>query len=242
MMRLALLKTGSTYPAIRSEHGDFEQWFLRELPAGAAVQVVNVAAGQDPGAPAHWDGVLVTGSPTMVTDREPWSERAAAWLARAVGQGVPVLGVCYGHHLLAHAMGGAAGYREQGRESGTFGVQLLPEAASDPLFGELPSGFPAHLTHAQSVLRLPPDAVLLARSDGEPHQAFRLGRHAWGVQFHPEFDATIMRAYLQQQASALAEEGQDPGALLAQVREAPEATGLLARFADYVGSRARTGA
>ncbi|MCC5857113.1 MAG: glutamine amidotransferase [Ectothiorhodospiraceae bacterium] len=242
MPRLVLIKTGSTYPAICSEHGDFEQWFLRALPANAAVGVVNVAAGQDPGVPADWDGVLVTGSPAMVTDREPWSERTAAWLARAVDQDVPVLAVCYGHHLLAHAMGGVAGYRAQGRESGTFGVQLLPEAASDPLFGSLPPGFPAHLTHAQSVLSLPPDAVLLARSDGEPHQAFRLGRHAWGVQFHPEFDATIMRAYLQQQTPALAKEGQAPGVLLAQVREAPEATGLLARFADYVGSRVHTGA
>ncbi len=234
MPRFVLLKTGSTYPAIRNTYGDFERWFLRRLPGDADVRVVNVAEDQDPGAPEDWDGVLVTGSPAMVTDREPWSERAAAWLARAVDRAVPVLGVCYGHHLLAHATGGTVGYREQGRESGTFDVELLAEAASDPLFGGVPSGFTAHLTHAQSVLTLPPGAVLLARSRGEPHQAFRLGRNAWGVQFHPEFDATIMRAYLQQQAPALADEGQNPAALLARVREAPEATGLLGRFAEDV--------
>lgn len=237
MPAFVIIKTGSTPPPIRVAHGDFEQWFQRSLPEKLTVRVVDVAAGDDPGKPSDWSGILVTGSPAMVTAREAWSERTATWLAKAVDQSVPVLGVCYGHQLLAHALGGLVGFRDDGRESGTFAVDLLPEAAEDPLFGVMPDRFPVHLTHAQSVLELPPNAVRLASSSGERHQAFRLGQHAWGVQFHPEFDTAIMSAYLRQQTQALAAEGQDCAELLARVRETPEATGLLSRFARYATGR-----
>lgn len=236
MPRLLILKTGSTYPVIRRQYGDFDHWFVSQLTAAREVSVTDVTSGPPPGSPTDWQGILVTGSPAMVTDREAWSEGAAQWLREANRQQVPILGVCYGHQLLAHALGGRVGFRGQGRESGTFDVHLTNDAASDPLLGQLPSTFPAHLTHAQSVLALPPAACLLARSDGEPHQAFRIGRHTWGVQFHPEFNDQVMTAYLETQAPKLRDEGQDPRHLQATVRPTPEATSLLSRFAEYVRS------
>lgn len=234
MKKLAILKTGTTYDHIRAQYGDFEDWFRAGLGTGLAIHVVDVTRREDPGQPWDWDGIVVTGSPAMVSHREPWSEQTAAWLAGAVDASVPVLGVCYGHQLLAHALGGHADDRPQGRESGTFEVRLLPEAAADPLFGPLPARFPAHLTHRQSALSLPPGAVRLAHSDNEPNQAFRLGRCAWGVQFHPEFTPTVMTAYLETQAEALAAEGQSPAELLAGVRPSEVAASLLARFGELV--------
>ena len=237
MSSLLILKTGSTYPAIRQSVGDFEDWFLRRLE-GETVPVVirDVTRDGPPESAEGWLGVVVTGSPAMVTDRAAWSEDTAGWLVSAIAREVPVLGVCYGHQLLAHAFGGRVGFRDQGRESGTFAVSLTDAGRDDPLTGQLPHQFAAHLTHAQSVLDLPPDATLLACSDGEPHQAFRIGRHAWGVQFHPEFDGQIMRGYLDTQSADLASEGQDPDALIAGVSETPQASSLLARFVRYARS------
>ena len=97
------------------------------------------------------------------------------------------------------------------------------------------AAYPAHLTHAQSVTTLSPQAVLLARSEGERQQAFRIGRHAWGVQFHPEFDTGVMTRYLEVQTPALRDEGQDPAALIQGVTGTDQATSLLRRFAKYVG-------
>ncbi|MFL1483049.1 glutamine amidotransferase [Marinobacter sp. LN3S78] len=237
MASLLILKTGSTYPTIRQTFGDFEDWFLRHLEGAANLVVRDVTRERPPDSVTDWLGVVVTGSPAMVTEQAAWSEQTAAWLREAIGQGVPVLGVCYGHQLLAHAFGGRVGFREQGRESGTFQIGLNTDGERDPLLGQLPAEFSAHLTHAQSVLELPTEASLLARSDGEPHQAFRIGQHAWGVQFHPEFDERIMKGYLETQARDLEGEGQDPVALLANVRQTPQATSLLRRFADYACSR-----
>lgn len=236
MASLLILKTGSTYPFIRRTFGDFEDWFLKHLAAASDPVVRDVTREGPPETAEGWQGVVVTGSPAMVTEREAWSERTADWLREAVCQGVPVLGVCYGHQLLAHAFGGRVGFREQGRESGTFEVSLTDSGAADSLLGQLPARFPAHLTHAQSVLTMPDEATLLACSQGEQHQAFRIGRHAWGVQFHPEFDRRIMTGYLETQASDLAKEGQDPRKLLAGVIDTPQASSLLHRFVEYTRS------
>ncbi|MFP3979298.1 glutamine amidotransferase [Marinobacter sp. KMM 10035] len=232
--RVAILKTGSTYPAIEEQFGDFDQWFLRGLSPGLDVTVFNTVAGELPDNPDDWDGVVVTGSPAMVSNREAWSERAAQWLIRVVEKEIPLLGVCYGHQLLAHALGGEVGYHPQGRESGTRNVELLAGAKDDLLFGSMPNTFSAQLTHMQSVLSLPPGAVLLGRNEFEPHQAFRVGKCAWGVQFHPEFSSTVMRAYLGVQTPDLEREGFDPSAMIDSVTDAPEASGLLERFSTLV--------
>lgn len=231
---VAILKTGSTYPTIKEQFGDFDEWFLKRLSPELSISVFNTEAGELPEQPADWDGIVVTGSPAMVSDREPWSEKAADWLARAVNQSVPILGVCYGHQLLAHALGGEAGYHPKGRETGTQCVELLAGAQDDPLFAGMPGNFNAQLTHKQSALSLPPGAVLLARNEHEPHQAFRFGKCAWGVQFHPEFSDTIMRAYLSVQAPDLESEGFNSQAMIDAVSNAPEASGLLQRFSALV--------
>jgi len=235
--RVLILKTGTTYADIRAGFGDFEDWFIQGLSPELDLQVLDLPHGEQPGNPGDWDGIVVTGSPAMVSDRESWSEEAAAWLGGAVRAGIPVLGVCYGHQLLAHALGGTVGYHPLGRETGTKDVELYAEADQDPLFRGLPRRFRAQLTHKQSVLSLPPEAVLLGRSGFEPHQAFRVGDCAWGVQFHPEFTDAIMKAYLEIQAPELDREGLDARALLDEVTAAPEASSLLRRFSELVINR-----
>jgi GMP synthase (glutamine-hydrolysing) len=79
---------------------------------------------------------------------------------------------------------------------------------------------------------LPPEAVLLAENDFEPHHAFRLGRCAWGVQFHPEYDSNVMRDYVTAQSDSLIQAGQNVDVLLRNLRETPEANSLLVTFAE----------
>ena len=238
MTTLMLIKTGSTYQSIQSRHGDFERWFERHLSGtGHDLRVVDVARGQALPPVNEVAGAVVTGSPAMVTDREDWSERTKDWLATAAAQEVPLFGVCYGHHLLAAALGGRVGFHPEGREIGTHEVRRLAEAVEDPLFSRLPERFQGHLSHKQSVLALPPGAVHLARGDFEPHQAFRWGSCCWGVQFHPEFDEAVMNAYLDALEEEIQGEGLNPQWLRRQVVATPEATSLLRAFTEWALAR-----
>jgi len=226
-----IVQTGSTLPELRARHGDFPDWFRRGLGLRReAVEVVRVDEGARLPPVGRHAGVVVTGSPWMVSERLRWSEAAAAWLRDAVGAGVAILGVCYGHQLLAHALGGRVDYHPGGREVGTIDVELTPEGASDALLGAAPARFRAHATHQQSVLDLPPGAVVLARSAHDPHHAVRYAPRAWGVQFHPEFSVAIMRGYLRRRSPA--RHGDCPAGCCSPREDAPApaARRLLRRF------------
>jgi GMP synthase (glutamine-hydrolysing) len=232
---LVIVKVGSTFEALRAQRGDFEHWIADGLATQVLpVLVVDPRRGDTLPALDAVAGVVVTGSHAMVSHREAWSETTAAWLAQLVARDTPVLGICYGHQLLAHALGGEAGDHPRGAEVGTVSVALAEAAATDALLGGLPAQFPANVVHWQSALRLPEGAVRLAGNDHEPVQAFRVGKAAWGVQFHPEFDADVMRGYIDMLADGLRKEGADPAALRERVAATDTAAGLLGRFARIV--------
>lgn len=231
-----LIKTGGTIAETRDEFGDFEHWFARALGEPEIEQIEVFSGGRLP-EPEAVRAVVVTGSAAMVSHRERWSEDTAEWLSRAVPAGVPVLGVCYGHQLLAHALGGAVGPNPHGRQIGTQTVELTPAAANDPLLCRLPQSVKVHTTHVENVHRLPAGAVRLATSPRDENHAFRFGDRAWGLQFHPEFGAEVMRGYIRTRSVLIREEGLNPDELLAGVVETPLAHSLLARFAALVGGR-----
>jgi GMP synthase (glutamine-hydrolysing) len=228
-----VLETGRPVASMR-RHGAFPHWI--RTAAGLArdeVTVVDVLAGATPPSHRGHAGILVTGSGAMVSDREDWSERSAAWLGDAARAGVPVFGICYGHQLLAHALGGDVGDNPRGREMGTVALDLHPEAADDPLFAGLPRTILAQATHLQSVLTPPAGATVLATSPLDDCHAFRWGDAAWGVQFHPEFSGTHMRGYINARREALVREGFDPDAAHGAVRAAPRAREVLRRFVRH---------
>lgn len=232
MARVLVLQTGTTLPQIAARHGDFAAWFLRM--AGLErhdAEIVRADRGEALPTPGRHAAVLVTGSASMVTERAEWSERSAEWLAAVVRRAAaPVLGVCYGHQLIAHGLGGRVDWNPRGRQIGTKSLQATAAAASDPLFGTLQPRFRAQTTHQQSVVEAPAGAQVLAASALDPHQALRFGERAWGLQFHPEFSAGVMAGYIRGRSERLRAEGLDPAALLRECGPAPETRRLLRRF------------
>ena len=172
----------------------------------------------------------------MVTEMEEWSKRTAVWLPGIVRASIPTLGICYGHQLLAIALGGEAGDNPNGREFGTVAIRKTRSAENDLLFGYLPETFKAHVSHTQSVLKLPAGAHCLAFSEKESVHAFFAEPYAWGIQFHPEFNQDIVRTYIDDHKDMLRKEGQNPEEILKSVTETPISSDVLTRFGKIVAS------
>lgn len=230
--KILIVKTGDTFADLICSFGDFEDWIRQGLGVGEnQIRLVNAPAFEVLPEPGTFSGAVIAGSHAMVTQNLDWSLAVEAWLARVVTAGVPVLGICYGHQLLAKAMSGKVDFHPDGLEIGTASITLTADALSDPLFQGLPPVFNAHTCHSQTVLTLPPGAVHLAKNTHDPHHAFRLGPAAWGVQFHPEYTHGIMAGYIRNMSPVIQALGKDPAKVQQQVTDTPEAGRLLARFA-----------
>ncbi len=194
--QLVIVQPGRKLPDLAAVPGDFSDWVLDGMGLDvSAARVIFPQQGEPLPAPGTVGAAVVTGSGAMVTEQLPWMCDVAHWLRALVRRKVPVLGICFGHQLLAHALGGEVADNPAGVEVGTVTTRLTAAAADDRLFAGWPAQAKVQASHQQSVIRLPPEAVALAHSEQDPHHAFRFGSAAWGVQFHPEFDARIVAAY-----------------------------------------------
>jgi GMP synthase (glutamine-hydrolysing) len=170
-------------PIVAGGH-ELEEWSIARSPA--------------PSRPLEaYDAAIVFGG-SMHADEEathPWLREEKGLLRRFLDAGTPVLGVCLGAQLVAHAAGAWVG-RAREPEIGWHEVELTPAAASDPLFARLPRRFQALQWHYYA-FEVPDGAVELARSP-VCSQAFRLGDLAWGVQFHPEVTLAMVEQWLEE--------------------------------------------
>ena len=230
-MRLLIVKVGSAPPE-RPRQGDFDDWIQQGCNlAPQHVTTVDPTAGDPLPRPDALSAVIVTGSAAMVSEREPWSERTAVWLGAVVESGIPTFGICYGHQLIAHGLGGTVGSNPRGREMGTISVHRTGTDPGDFL-GDLPNPLVVQATHVETVLAPPPQAHVLATSDLDACQVLQFGPQAWGVQFHPEFNAAIMRHYIQVRQEAITAEGLNADALHDNVVETDHGTRVLRRFIE----------
>jgi len=182
-----IVKCGSAPRPVAAKFGDYETWFIRALGGDPAhFTVVSPLKGEPFPDPARCAAVLVTGSPSSVLERRPWMVETGAYLLKAAEKAVPVLGVCFGHQLLADALGAPLHKNPRGREFGAIDVELTADGQRHPLFRGLPAKPTFQSTHEDEVTALPEGATLLAGNAFSAIQAFQMGAHLFGVQFHPE--------------------------------------------------------
>lgn len=188
--RIVLLKPGVT--SSRAVLGDYEAWFGRGC-GEVALEKVELHAGELPPPVQGFDGVIMTGSPLSVTQPADWMKRAADYLVDAGEAGKPVLGVCFGHQLLAWRVGAKVVRNPLGRELGTVAVELNAQGRAAPLFEGFPARLEVQATHEDVVVEPPASLRVLASNAMSGVQAFQLGVRSFGVQFHPEMDAASIQ-------------------------------------------------
>ncbi len=237
-----LLKAGDAAAAVRASVGDYEQWFLQTIGlSGHRFDILPVHLGAPlPSRADRYDAVMMTGSPSSVTALAPWMERAAAFMVEAAERGTPVLGVCFGQQLLAHAYGGRVSRNPQGQETGSVQVTLTEAGRKDPLFDGIPERFTAQATHEDIVSHLPDGAQVLAGNANTATQALAFRPNVRGVQFHPEASVEAMRAVIEARRASLEQSavacGAAPGEhvqrLLAGLTPSPAGRRILLNFLE----------
>lgn len=235
MKDIVIIKTGDSIPSLVARRGDFEDFILAGIGESySSTLVVSVHRGETPPEFDLIGGIVITGSHESVTDGAEWSERTASWLVSAVERKIPILGICFGHQILAYALGGNVDYTPGGPEFGTISLSLTNASKNDPLFGKLPRTVEVQTSHYQSVVELPPTATLLAYSEKDPHSAFRYGPCAWGVQFHPEYDADIAAAYMHEFHGKLEKSHEGIATLFGNCKDTMTGGLILRQFTEFV--------
>ncbi|WP_328946566.1 type 1 glutamine amidotransferase [Streptomyces sp. NBC_00250] len=185
--------------------------------AGLRLDVVRAWEGEAlPADLSGQAGLLVLGGSVNCEDdaAAPWLPGVRSLVREAVNGEIPLLGICLGGQIVAHALGGSVTTRPQGPELGAVPLRRLPTVAGDPVLGEVRDGTPAAQWHWDEVDRLPPGAVPLLTGDDCPHQAFRVGSACWAVQFHPEVGGAAVEVWAAAEDASVREAGADPEAVV----------------------------
>lgn len=173
-----------------------------------------LGAGGLPETLEGFDGLVLLGGGLMPDDdeRAPWLPAERRLAAEAIDRDLPTLGICLGAQLIAHVAGGEVRAKHGPTERGATVIRANDRGRQDALLSACVDGAPMIENHEDMITRLPPEAELLASSDEVENQAFVIGTHVRGVQFHPEASAADLANW---DDAALRGEGRELAQLIA---------------------------
>lgn len=203
---LCILETDDLHPQLADPFVSYGQMFTNLFsgqPINATAHVFNVCRGDYPSGDQHFDAYLITGSKADAFSDEPWIVRLRDYVRERFLAGDKLLGICFGHQLLAHSLGGHAGRSEKGWGLGVQQYELhgAPAWMQPPL-----PRLQLQASHQDQVHQLPEGAQLLASSDFCAHAAFHIGDQLLCFQGHPEFPDGYARALLDLRRERLGED------------------------------------
>ena len=211
---IAILATDEVRPEYIDTHGDYPDMFRMLLGKAAAeraepvqlkLTTYDARRAEYPDPEAH-PAYLITGSKLSVYDDEPWIGVLADFLEEALRVGGKVIGICFGHQLMAHFFGGLT---EPASQGWAVGVQENRTVAREPWMGDGP-GETGRLnliaSHKDQVTRMPDGAKLIATSDFCPVGGFVIGDRVLTLQGHPEFEKSYSRDLMVMRRDVIGEE------------------------------------
>jgi GMP synthase-like glutamine amidotransferase len=201
-LRIGLLVCDHVLPEFLDIAGDYPDMFVRLFDDHPGVELVvyDLTTGRFPESLGECDGWITTGSKRSVYEDEDWIVRFADLVRDAAEQQRPFVGVCFGHQMLAHALGGRVQRSERGWGVGVKTVQVGDRQL---WMGDHPSTYAVLNSHADQVVEPPPGAEVLGGNDHCPVSIMQVGRRMLGIQGHPEFVPAYSRALMEARRGVL---------------------------------------
>jgi GMP synthase-like glutamine amidotransferase len=208
-MKIGLLECDHILERFRHIAGDYRDMFA-ELFARPAPQIAlrpfDVCNGEFPPSLDACDAYLATGSRFSAYDDVDWIHELKDFLRRIHEAKRPFVGVCFGHQLMAEALGGKVSRAETGWGVGVHNVDVIGREPPELWMRPEQSGCALQYMHRDQVERLPEDGVVIGRSDHCPVAIFRAGDSMLGIQAHPEFPKAYSKALLLDRVELIGEE------------------------------------
>lgn len=197
-MEIAILHVGEAPTQLRAHHGRFPSWFqdsINAIDPNIRWREIRVIDGEALPDPRDLDAIAITGSAFGVHDRTPWMDRLSTFVADAYNAKKKMVGICFGHQLMAHVLGGSVG-----RSPGGWGIGLhrYELAGGEHLFSGGTGSIAVPVSHQDQVTAAPADSQVLLRSAFTPYAGLLYGDGAGlSVQCHPEFDRSVAKFFVE---------------------------------------------
>ena len=191
-MKIAILETGRPTGSLAQQFGDYPAMFTQLLGPEFDVESFDVQAGSLPAANAH-DAVLITGSPAGVYDPLPWIAPLQQFIRDS--RQLKLVGICFGHQVMAEALGGHVEKSDKGWAAGLHRYDIIRR---EPWMDSA-TEIAAPASHQDQVVVQPPNTEVVAESAFTPYAALAwTHRPAISFQFHPEFSPAFAKALIEQ--------------------------------------------
>ncbi|WP_122465516.1 type 1 glutamine amidotransferase [Brevundimonas lutea] len=192
MKPIAILETGQPPEALRERFDDYPAAFRKLLGLGGETQVFDVERAL-PADPTAFQGVIVTGSPAGAYEDRAWIPPLEDWLRAARGR-TRLVGICFGHQIMAQAFGGRVEKSDKGWGVGLHRYDIV---ATEPWMVPSADHIAIPVSHQDQVVDPGPEARIIARSDFTPFGGLAWGEDAISLQCHPEFQPAYAAALVE---------------------------------------------
>ncbi len=204
-MKIGILQCDSTNMDLRTEHGNYPDMFkssFKSIDKSLEFEIYDIQLSQFPNSFEECDAYLITGSRFSVYDKDKWIQRLEDYVIELNKRKYPLIGICFGHQIVAKALGGKVELASQGwgmgvhKYSKIFSKSWLMPALED---------FSLIVSHQDQVTELPEGADLLAESEFCPYASFSIGEHILTFQGHPEFNKSFSKVLINLRKNKLGE-------------------------------------
>ena len=230
MIRIGILQTGAVPQHLGDRHGPYDGMMRRMLGDRYAYRTYDVQAGELPLRPEDHAAYIITGSPAGVYDPLPWIEPLKAFIRNAQGR-AKLVGICFGHQIMAEALGGRV---EKSLKGWGLGLHHYDVETAAPWMDDI-GRVSIAASHQDQVVMAPEGATVLGRSAFTPYAILGYaGGDAISFQFHPEFDRAFAEALVELKRSSFADptDVERTLATLQARSDAPRVAAWIRRFID----------